>query len=252
MVVDDEPDSIHLLTYLIGQHFPQLELIAAHTEPEQALHAIRQLQPQVLFLDIQMPNFNGLDLLQKINPNTPCKVIFVTAFDEYALRALNMGAFHYLCKPLQLEELRQAVSRLSDYPLLPSGDSSELKGIVPHVSTTSPEAAPPRPEKIAIFHRGEHHLIPIQSVEWLEADGNYTTFHTDEGKPYVHCRALGEIEEALIDYGFLRIHRQYMIRLNAAVKMSRGESSAITLKSGTTLPVSRHRRVELEERFLGF
>ena len=252
LIVDDEPHARRRLRRLVAAH-TGVELLGESTHGVEAVSAIRDLRPDIVFLDIRMPDLDGFGVVQRIGAEAMPVVVFVTAFDQYALDAFRHHALDYLLKPFSderfAETLDRALARLQEKR---SGALyAQLAELVLAHQGRRPgspavAASPPREEgrlrRIAV-HKGEQTLlVQVADVEWIEAEGTYARLHTDAGS-YLVRRPLRSLESQLGE-DFVRIHRSTIVRIDRVVAMSplfHGELE-LRLRSGARVKLSRSYR----------
>lgn len=261
LVVDDEPLGRARLTDLLGR-MPDVELAGTGNDGAEAVRAIRTLHPDLVFLDVQMPRMSGLEVIQKIGPDEMPPTIFVTAHQEYAIRAFELAAVDYLVKPFSDERfeetLRRARHRIELEGLeLARGKILSLLGhsteILLGFSTENGPAPTARRrsylERIAVQSKGKVRVVPVSQIEYIQASDYYAELHTGN-KCHLIREALSSLEDRLDPEHFVRVHRSFIVRLECIDTILRGERGDyhIQLKSGARLPMSRHRRDDVKLR----
>lgn len=234
-ILDDEPDSVSLLQLSIMRHCPQITQTVCFTDPIVALNEIKLSQPSILFLDIEMPRMNGFELMEQIMP-VSFPVIFVTAYNQYAVRAFRMNALDYLVKPVTAKDLTDAISRSSLSPAIEQLDMAQR-----HV-----KGEPLK--KIAIHAQAGISFVSLDDIIYVEASNNYSTLMLINGKQLLISKTLKDVQELLEESHFLRIHRQYIINLNHVKAFNRNDYM-LTMISATELPVARSQKEKLLERY---
>lgn len=244
VIVDDEESSHIILNYLLQTHHPEVTVVGQAYDVSEGVAVITEAQPDVIFLDIEMPDGSGFDLLQQF-PAQSFHVIFVTGIREndYAIRAFRFGALDFLLKPVDIDQLAVALDRAH------RSDSPEVLNeqvTIARETNSSPEQLPSR---IAIPTAEVIHFCKVKDIIWLEADRNYTTFHVRGAKrPIVASRNLGEYEKQFEPYtAFFRVHKSYIVNLEQVDKYMKGDAVVI-LNGNKELPVSPKKRDELIER----
>ena len=239
VIVDDEELARGLLRELLGRHV-HVEIVAECTNGFEAVKAVTELKPDLLLLDIQMPKLDGFDVLELIGGGIP--VIFVTAYDQYALRAFEVHAVDYLLKPFSAERLDEALDRARLRVRRREGQPArELAAAVRRDRMPL--------QRILIRDRAEVHVIPVENVDYLEAQDDYVAVRS-AGKSYLKEQTLAELETLLDPGGFVRIHRSYMVNLArlSRIDLSISDSRVAVLTDGTQLPISRAGYARLRER----
>jgi len=255
LVVDDELLARERITDLLA-HEPDVEIVGTADNGNTAVEAIRAKRPDLVFLDVQMPGKTGLDVVRDVGPDAMPATIFVTAFDQYALRAFDLAALDYLVKPFDDERFEQAFRRARQLiDLREMGKLREqLLAILQQGSTERSDARPttdatPYLERIAVEMRGKVRVVPVEQIDYITADGPYAELHTGE-RTHLIRETMHTLEERLDPRHFVRIHRSAIVRLQLVDTLLRGGGGdyEVQLKSGLRLPVSRSRREEVERR----
>jgi len=263
LLVDDEALARQRIEDLLrGEE--NVEIVGTADNGEAAVNAIRTLNPDLVFLDVQMPGMTGLDVIRTIGADDMPATVFVTAYDQYALKAFEMAAIDYLVKPFDDERFEQAfararriveleeVDRLSEQllALLQGGGQGSSKG------PAAPAAAAAGGkqeylERIAVETRGQVRVVPVEDIEYITASGPYAELHAN-GRAHVIRERMQMLEERLDPAKFFRIHRSAIVRLDQIETLLRdpGGDYGVKLRSGVQLSVSRN-RVEQLERWMG-
>jgi two-component system LytT family response regulator len=229
-IVDDEELARKLLREYLSE-CDDVEIVAECANGFEAVKAVTDVKPDLLLLDIQMPRLDGFEVLELVGREVG--VIFVTAYDKYALRAFEVHAVDYLLKPFGLERLREALNR--------ARARHDLKQAFPTAALGS--AARPAGthlERVAIRDGANVHVIPVSKIDYVEAQDDYVSFHA-EGKQFLKQQTLGEVETGLNPSQFVRIHRSYILNIDRLAKLElyAKDSHAAILRDGARLPVSR-------------
>jgi len=255
LVVDDELLARERITDLLA-HEPDVEIVGTADNGNTAVEAIRAKRPDLVFLDVQLPGKTGLDVVRDVGPDAMPATIFVTAFDQYALRAFDLAALDYLVKPFDDERFEQAFRRARQLiDLREMGKLREqLLAILQQGSTERSDARPttdatPYLERIAVEMRGKVRVVPVEQIDYITADGPYAELHTGE-RTHLIRETMHTLEERLDPRHFVRIHRSAIVRLQLVDTLLRGGGGdyEVQLKSGLRLPVSRSRREEVARR----
>jgi two-component system LytT family response regulator len=232
LIVDDEPLARESLRQALGQ-CSDVNVVGECANGFEAVKAVAEKEPDLLFLDIQMPKLNGFDVVELLGDDAPL-VVFVTAYDEYALQAFAAQALDYLMKPVRAERLQQALARAREQLALRR--RQPLSGLVrDHQRQDAPLA------RILIRDRDEVHIVPVTEVMFFEAQDDYVNIVTAR-REYLKQERLNRLEEMLDSRRFCRIHRSYLLNLDYLQKIepySRDSRLAVLKKSERTLPVSR-------------
>lgn len=238
VVVDDEELARGLLREWLANH-AEIEIVAECANGFEAVKAATELKPDLLMLDIQMPKIDGFDVLELVGGDIP--VIFITAYDSYAVRAFEVHAVDYLLKPFSAERLADALDRAR--ARIRSREVPPVKDLL-----AAARAGRTRVERILIRERSEVHVIPVQKIDYIESQDDYVAVKSG-GRSYLKEQPLGELEEVLDPAGFVRIHRRYVLNLArlARIEMGVTDSRIAVLTDGTQLPISRSGYARLKE-----
>jgi two-component system, LytTR family, response regulator len=229
-IVDDEELARKLLREYLSD-CEDVEVVAECANGFEAVKAVTDLKPDLLFLDIQMPRLDGFEVLELVGREV--SVIFITAYDKYALRAFEVHAVDYLLKPFSPERLSEALNRAR-----PRLDAKQT--FPPPEVAVAARAPGAHLERIAIRDGAKVHVIPVAKVDYVEAQDDYVSFHS-EGKSLLKQQTLAEVENAMDSAQFVRIHRSYILNIDrlARLELYAKDSHAAILRDGTRLPVSR-------------
>ena len=237
ILIDDEPLARVLLHEYL-EAFPDLEVVAECGDGFEGLKAITLHQPDLIFLDIQMPKINGFELLELL-PEQPA-VIFTTAYDEYALKAFETNALDYLLKPFSKERFQQAINKWLQNPTKAAASKVALSEI--------PNKQPEEQNRIVIKDGSEISIIPTSELEYLEAYDDYVKIH-HKGKVHLKKKTMNYFEQLLNPAIFIRIHRSYILNINELAKIESFEKNSYLaiLRSGKRIPISRTAYAPLKE-----
>lgn len=240
VIVDDEKDSRQILANYLLKYCPDVEVMGFGESVATGLDAIKKFQPDVVFLDIEMPYGNGFDLLTKAGDIT-FETVFVTAFDNYAIQALNQSAAYYLLKPIDIDELIKAVDKIRKER---SNDN-----YVQHAKVLLNNIGKGSTQKIMLPTLEGFEVVDIASIIYCEAVDNFTRFHFEAGQPLMICRTLKYFEDVLREHRFMRIHRSHLINPDFVVRYSKGKGGSVTMKNDKELEVSPAKKEELLSLF---
>ncbi|CCH56467.1 putative response regulatory protein VC_0693 [Fibrisoma limi BUZ 3] len=245
LIIDDEPDNVRLLALQLNRHCPQVELVGQFTDSTEGLRAIQTLRPGLVFLDIEMPIMNGFQLLERVG-DINFHIVFVTAYDQYAVRAFRFSALDYLLKPIDTVDLIATVRRAETTARI---NPQQLELMRQYYPTGTAGINPPARGRIALPHASGMVFVDTKQIVYCEADSNYTRFHLEGGQQYVVAKTLGDVQEVFESRDFLRVHRQYMVNLEHIQKLVKGEGTYLLLTNGVSIPVARQQKDRLMERF---
>ena len=227
VIIDDEPLAAGIVQeYLQG--YPQFEIVQVCQDGFQGLKAIQQHQPDLIFLDVQMPKITGFEMLELLD--VPPAVIFTTAFDQYALKAFDAKALDYLLKPFSQSRFQQAIERFLDQNEKEAPDESE----------TELQLLAEKSNRLVVRVKNDIKIIPVQEVAYFEAEDDYIGIHTAEGK-FLKKMTMRHLEESLDPGKFARVHRSYLINVNeiTGIEPYERDSYLVKLKNGEKIPVSK-------------
>ncbi len=240
VIIDDEKDSREILANYVSKYCPDIEVCGFGESVETGLKAIRDHHPEIVFLDIEMPYGNGFDLLDRAR-DMDFETIFVTAFDHYAMQALNQSASYYLLKPIDIDELVKAVDKIKS-------ERAE-KNYTQHAKVLIDNLRSGAPQKIMLPTMEGFEIVNIQSIQYCEAEDNFTKFHFEDQKPLLICRTLKYFEDILKSYRFIRIHRSYLVNPDFVIRYSKGKGGYVTMKNNQELEISPNKKKEFLEAF---
>ena len=231
IIIDDEPLA-RLIVKEYLQAYPDIQLLQECNDGFEGLKAIQQLQPDLVFLDIQMPKINGFEMLELIEQ--PPAIIFTTAFEEYAIKAFESHAVDYLLKPFSKERFDKAIQRLLDH-----GNT----GIVKQRTETLLEAvsqSPAQSSRVVVRTGGKIKIIPVEEIHYLEAADDYVKIHSKDGA-FLKNKTMNHFEKVLDPAQFVRTHRSYLINIQLITKIEPYEKDnhIAILRSGAQVPVSK-------------
>lgn len=233
IIVDDERLAREELKSLL-QKYGEIEIIGEYQNAIDAKIAIERDHPDLVFMDIQMPGETGLDLMEKLS-NSP-RTVFVTAFDEYAIKAFELNAYDYLMKPIDPERLDEVFTRISEENKLP--DSVENASVL--------RAG----DKVLIKDGDKVWFIPVEEIRYFESEGNYVKVHFEKFRPLI-LRSLNSLEERMDEHLFFRANRKYIVNLNhiTGIETWFNGGLQIELSCGTKIEISRRQTIRFKDRF---
>jgi len=238
VIVDDEPLARAVLREFAAGD-PEIELVAECANGFEAVKAVAELQPDLVLLDVQMPKLDGFEVLELLGRDQA--VIFVTAYDQYALRAFEVHAVDYLLKPFSAERFEAAMGRARER--LRARTPTPVEEIVREVNPRVGHA-----ERVLIRDGPNVHVLPVDSIDYVEAQDDYVAFKSG-GKQYLKDQTLAAVERTLDPARFVRVHRSYVLNIDriAKVELYAKDSRVAILRDGTRLPVSRAGYARLSE-----
>lgn len=242
ILVDDEQDSRDILERYIVRYCPDVILLDKCNSVKTGLESIKTHNPEIVFLDIEMPYGTGFDLLEQVGEVT-FETVFVTAYDNYAIQALNQSAAYYILKPIDIDELVHAVAKIKK--------ERQKEDYIEHarILLDNIRQKPSGSGKIMLPTMEGFEIVAVDDIICCEADDNFTRFHLKDGKQLMICRTLKHFEEVLSDNSFIRIHRSHLINTNYVVRYTKGKGGYVTLDNGLELEVSSNKKAEFLEVF---
>ena len=244
LIVDDEPVALHRLRRFLEKE-PNLEVVAECGDGASALTALEELQVDVVFLDVQMPNMSGLDVVRTLGPERMPILVFVTAFDEFAVQAFEAEALDYLLKPFGEDRVRKAVARARACVA-----GIERRAFQRRLTGWVATASNHEPHRILVKQKDRLIVVNPHEIDWVEAEGDYVRLHVGPEAHFIRS-TLAQMEEKLAPEGFVRIHRSRLVnfdRIKELRPIFQGES-VVVLKSGTRLNASQGCLKQLQDRF---
>jgi len=236
ILVDDEESARDVLSNLLERFCPEVELVAKSESVQTAVEVIKKLNPDLVFLDIEMPNYAGfeiVDFFKEVN----FEIIFVTAYDQYALRAFEISAIDYLLKPIDIVRLKSAVSRVTK--------QKETEKQAQRMAVFSQTLETNQIKNIIVTDRGQQHVVAIEKIIAIEAQESYCIIHTEE-KQFLASKNLMHFENLLKPLSqFFRVHKSWIINKRFIKSYSRSELS-ILLKNGILTKLSKYKKAEFE------
>lgn len=240
LVIDDEAAAGNILKILIKKNIECEKEIRCCNSPEQGLEIIKVWQPHILMLDIEMPSMNGFDLLSKLNHH-PFHVIFTTAYDKYAIKAIRFSALDYLLKPIDDVELKNAFERFfaaQQSSITNAGE--QMDNLIQNLQQKQPTHF-----KLAVSTMQGVHLLNTEHIIYCEGVGNYTRFHIKDKLPILVSKTIKEYEELLHDQSFLRVHKSYLVN-SKHIHMYEKEG-LLKMSNGHSVVVSRRKKEEIKK-----
>ncbi|PUZ29941.1 two component transcriptional regulator, LytTR family [Chitinophaga costaii] len=243
IIIDDELKGRIALRQKISSYCPDVILLGEASDGEEGIQLIEQVQPEVVFLDIEMPRLNGFDMLELL-VRKQFNLIFTTAYDHYAIKAIRYAAFDYLLKPVDIEELRAAIDRIAEGKIN-SSTQERLMALQHNLEHKNLH------NKIAISDKSGMHLYDINEIVRVEAHSNYSVLFFNNGTKLTASRTLKEFEELLPSDLFFRLHHSHLINIHYVKRYIKGDGGQVEMKNGTFIDVSRRRKDGLM-KFLKF
>lgn len=240
IIIDDEEKSRITISSFVNKYCPSLDLVGQADGVQSGISTFKELRPDVIFLDIEMDDGTGFDVIEGLKGYT-FEVIFVTAYNQYALKAFRYSAIDYLLKPINPEELVQAVAKLSDVSRLDQIEK-KLEALLSNRTSL---------EKIAFTSMEGLRLEKTENIIFCESDNYYTNVHLKNGEKLVVSKTLKEYDQMLSTEGFFRIHQKFLVNLSHVQSFSKADGGFVTLAGGQELSVARRKKDELLQLLVG-
>lgn len=241
ILVDDEQVNSDILSEILKQYCPSIELCGMADDIDKGEQLIQEIQPDLIFLDIQMNGGSGFDLLDRLQ-GKKIEVIFVTAYDNFLLKAIRYSALDYIMKPVNIPDLISAVKRAEER-VFKQAVNGQLELLLANIKQPSPI------QRIAIPYKDEYIFVPISDIIRMEAKGAYTEIFVSGKKSYLVSRNIKEYEDTLPHTAFCRIHHSHLINLEYIKTYHKGRGGYIEMLSGDTIEVSVRRKEDFLNRF---
>lgn len=236
IIVDDALQARRLLKLMLAEHAPQVVLKAEASNASEALELVKEHQPDVIFLDIEMPGKSGLQVVEELHKAClPCDVVFTTAYNKYAIQAFRLSAVDYLLKPIDENQLIEAVQKVLAKKSI-TNSNRHLEQLVENLKTETPDT-------ISIPIVNGYEFVKLQNIVSIKADGSYVNIILGNGAPIVVSKNLKYFEQALEGFGqFVRVHRSYLINLQQMKRFERSGRGTIIMNDGSEIDLARDRR----------
>lgn len=243
IIIDDEKNCLTSLAYDLNQYCPEVNILDQCQSGKEGILAINKLKPDLIFLDIDMPNINGFEMLEMLS-DIKFATIFTTAYDQYALQAFKISAVDYLLKPINKEELIKAVGKVrSQYNEQNSKD--KINFLIEQMQAIETDTV----KKIAFTTFEGVEFVSLKDINYCKSDNNYTHVYLLDGTDLFISKTLRHVEEMLCDYQFFRVHNSYIVNLDYVKKFVKGDGGYLVLESGNEIGVSRSKKPELLKLF---
>lgn len=241
IIIDNESDAIEYLQGIVELFCPEVKIIASADGVVNGIKAINTHQPDFIFLDVEMDDGTGFDLVNAI-ADTALKVIFTTAFDKYAIQAIKLSAVDFLLKPVDPEELQTSIERIK------AATSKEeqllkLKALQNNVLTNNEQ-------KIVLKDRENIYVVEVEDIIYCEGEGSYTTFHLVEDEHIMISKNLKSFESVLPADSFFRTHTSYLVNLSKIKRIAKGISDVVVMKNGKEIPIAVRRKADLINKLI--
>lgn len=249
IIIDDQVESLHAVAAQVKENCPNVEVVAQCDGALEGLKAIRTLNPDLVLLDIEMPGMTGLEMIEQI-PDFRFGLIFITAYNEFAVRAFKLSAMDYLLKPIEPEELIRAVGKVEQK----NARDKTLEQFQMMVSLLNSNRGrngngrENQRHKIALPIEEKIMFVPMENILWIEAAQNYCTFHFSDGSNQLISKNIGTYDDSLEPNGFMRVHRSHIVNLYHVKEYLRQDGGSLKLTNGKLLEISRNKKEAALER----
>jgi len=246
IIIDDEENCRQALNTRLKKHTADITVKDMAKDIWEGEVMIRKHLPDVIFLDVQMPGGSGFELLEKF-PNPSFKVIFVTAYSDFAIKAFKFSALDYLLKPIQPDELVQCIEKLKQANQTNSAESNVKKINVLKINSQNNFN---NIQRLVIPLLNGFEVVNVSDIIYCKSESNYTRFYMLSSHEYFVCKSLKEFEDLLSNLSFFRIHNSYLINLNYVKSFIKGKDGSVIMSNGHTLTISRHKKNDFTDFFL--
>ncbi len=243
LIVDDEQSSIDLLKWLVGEYCPDITSVQTARSVQDAVPLLRSFQPDIVFLDIQMPHQNGFDLLTNID-NWNFEVIFTTAYNEFAIQAIRFSALDYLLKPIDEAELKKAVERYKVKRIYAPAGQILFRNFMQNIAQGNREKF-----KLALADASEIKYVQLDEIIRLQAESNYTHIFLKGNKVFISAKTLKEYDEMLEGQRFLRVHKSHLV--NPAHIQAYDRQGILLMSDNSKVEVARRKKEFLQQALAG-
>lgn len=238
IIIDDEPAMQEVNSRLLAEYFPEINLMGIADSVETGVRLIQKADPDIVLLDIEIKGGSGFQVLQQLKPYK-FKVVFITAFDNYAIKAIKFSAHDYIMKPVNETEFQQAIKQsLAD--INKNADSQIQANILMDSYRKEIQS-----KKLVLKTIDSLHIVDISDILFCQSDNSYTTFHLDNNEKIVISKSIKEYVELLQDYNFFRPHQSYLVNLNHVKKIDKSDGGFIIMKNKKEIPVSLRQKKQL-------
>lgn len=229
LIIDDEKRTRQMIAKMVESFDLGIECFPIGESVQSGIQAIRELQPDIVFLDIQMPDGTGFDLLNSLEERN-FEVIFITAFEEYALKAIKFSALDYILKPIDSDELQIAVQK-AVHTVHKNVSGTQLSALNQNIQNKDRK-------RLVLKTHDSVHVIDLDNIVRCESDRNYTSFYLNEGKSILVSRTLKEYENILCDHQFFRVQQSHLINLKYVDRYDKKDGGSVVMKDGSEVPLS--------------
>lgn len=243
VIVDDETSGREIITLLLQKIAPDIEILGQAGSVKDAISLLNEETPDILFLDVEMPTGTGFSILEQI-PDLDSEIIFVTAYDKYALEAIRVSALDYLLKPIDREEFAKAIEKARKNREQKRDSTKATRFLNAYQQLGN------RPDRIVLPTQDGFQVILCEEVIWVQGDGAYTRFFLTHARQVMVSKMLKEYDHILEEHGFFRIHRSHMINISHVRRYFKGRGGEVEMSDGSVLAVSREKKDEFIAKLL--
>lgn len=242
IIVEDEQASRDTLRNYVSKYCEGVEIVDEGANIQEGLVAIKKHNPDIVFLDVEMPYGNAFDLLEQVE-NITFETIFVTAFSHYAMKALNFSASYYILKPIDIDELVSAVEKVKEQRA-GSDENLHTRVLIENIHNVNKQQ-----QKVVLPVLDGFEVVMVKDIIRCQANDNFTDFHLADGTRKVICRTLKFYENILTEFDFLRVHKSHLVNLQYVRSYKKGKGGQLTMSNDDVVDVSASRKPELLSRF---
>lgn len=235
LIVDDEEHVREMLVSILLSFCPDLEIVGQAGDVAGAVSKIKELKPELVLLDINLPDGSGFDVLNAFS-KVDFSVIFVTAYEEYAVKAFKCSALDYILKPVNIDELVETIEKARE-SIANKNLAKKIAAFLDNLNSSSPED-----KKIVLKTQESIHIVKVSTVIRCESFHNYTEFHLSGAKKLVVSRTLKEFENLLCEFGFFRVHQSHLINVNYINRFEKTDGGYLVLTDGSQVPVAKRKK----------
>jgi two-component system, LytTR family, response regulator len=240
IIIDDELHCVETLTEKLKMYCPEIEVIKTFVKPTEAIHYLSDHDVDVVFLDIEMPVLNGFSMLEKLG-RINFQLVFTTAYDQYAIKAIKFSAFDYLLKPVSKEDLLALAQRLATKKLPEKTTDEQFSVLMQHLSQGATDQM-----KISIPTHEGIIFTYVKDLIRVESESNYSYIHFSNRKPILVSKTLKEFEDLLTPYKFFRVHNSHLINTRLIAKYVKSDGGSVIMENGDRIEISRRKKESLE------
>lgn len=237
IIIDDEIHMQQSLEKMLARGCPRVKIVDKAGSVKKGLEAIRSIHPDLVLLDVKLEDGTSFDLLKELE-TIDFKIIFITAYDQFAIKAFKFSALDYLLKPIDMEDLVEAVSK---------AEKSIMQDLVKQLSLLEEQLHPENQinRKIILKTLESIYIIQLNEISYFESDGNYTTTYLTNGKKIIVTKTLRDFEEITTDQGFFRVHKSFLVNLSTISRFDKGDGGFLVMNSGDRVPVASRKKEKL-------